>query len=395
MTNGMKWIGGLIAAFAAYIAWDWPFLHRYYTFSGDPMTVPVEWFQPRAPVAGGNAADLPSVAEGMATIDPSALEAAAKFAEEQNSSALIVIRYGRIEFERYWDGADRNTPHNPQSMSKTVLGLTMGAAIAEGKIASIDDPISKYLTEWSGQRRGATAIRQMLWMASGLEHMSEDYEVRLFSKAIRYNFGTDFEGHILDLDLAGEPGAKYDYNDDNTNLMGLAIERATGRRYPDYMSEKIWRPIGNRDASMYLDRTGGATMKSCCIFSRPMDWARLGLLVLQRGQWQGREVIPASWIDAMTTPSPKSAFYGFQIWRAPGDLWFEDQTRANGTVAKKNASEPFLDPALIFMNGHGYQRVWISRAHSLVIVRFGRKWPTEWDETRIPNTIIRGVRAGM
>lgn len=385
----------VVLAVAAYAAWDWPFLYRYYTFSGDPMTVPVDWFQPRAPVSGGNAADPENVAEGMATIEASALEEAARFAEAQNSSALIVLRRGHIEFEKYWDGADRSTPHNPQSMSKTVLGLTMGAAIADGKIASVDEPWSTYLTEWAGQPRGDVSIRQALWMATGLEHMSDDYEVRLFSKAIRYNFGTDFEGYILDLELEGEPGAAFDYNDDNTNLMGLAIERATGRRYPDYVSEKIWRPIGNHDAAMYLDRDGGATMKSCCIFSRPMDWANIGALILGRGQLNGREIVPSSWIDAMTTSSPGAAYYGYQVWRAPGDLRFEDQARTDGTVRKKNATEPFLDPDLVYLNGHGYQRVWISRKHDLVIVRFGRKWPAAWDETKIPNTVIRGIKAGM
>ncbi len=385
----------LVSAAAGYVAWDWPFLYRYYTFDGDPMTVSVDWFQPKEMVHGGNAEDLPLVPEGMATVDDMALSDAANFAEAQNSSALIVVRHGRIEFERYWDGAERDTPHNPQSMSKSVLGLVMGAAIAEGTISSVEEPLSKYLTEWAGQRRGAISIKQALWMASGLAHMSDDYEVRLFSKAIRYNFGTDFAGHILGLDLQAEPGARFDYNDDNTNLMGLAIERATGHRYAEYMSETIWRPIGNRDAAMYLDRPGGEVMKSCCIFSRPMDWARLGLLVLQRGQWEGREIVPSSWIDAMTTSSPGAPFYGYQIWRAPGDLRFTDITGSDGTLRKKNASEPFLDQDMIFMNGHGYQRVWISRKYDLVIVRFGRRWPAAWDETRIPNTIIRGLQAGM
>ncbi len=97
----------------------------------------------------------------------------------------------------------------------------------------------------------------------------------------------------------------------------------------------------------------------------------------------------------MTTPSPGAPFYGYQIWRAPGDLLFADVTGPDGTLRKKNASEPFLDQDMIFMNGQGYQRVWISRKYDLVIVRFGRKWPAAWDATRIPNTIIRGLQPGM
>lgn len=165
MTAALRTLGILIVLIAGYISWDWPFLKRYATFSGDPMTVPVEWFQPQAPVKGDAGEDLPAAPEGMGTIDGAALEAAATFAEEQNSSALIVVRHGRVEFERYWDGATRDTTHNLQSMSKTVLGLTMGIAVAEGKISSIDDPISKYLTKWSGEPRGAITIKQMLWMA--------------------------------------------------------------------------------------------------------------------------------------------------------------------------------------------------------------------------------------
>jgi CubicO group peptidase (beta-lactamase class C family) len=85
--------------------------------------------------------------------------------------------------------------------------------------------------------------------------------------------------------------------------------------------------------------------------------------------------VPSAWIDAMTASSPAAAYYGYQIWRAPGNYRYEDDTGPNGQPRRKTASAPLLDPEMVFFNGFGFQRVWISRAHDLVIVRFGRKWP--------------------
>ncbi|MDX2225093.1 MAG: serine hydrolase [Rhodospirillaceae bacterium] len=394
MASIRTWIGGAAAAVvvagAAYVASDFTLLARYATYDGDPMTAGVDWYQPKDPVIGANRGELP--AADRPTIDAAALDAAAAFAAAQKSSSLIVVRRGAIEREVYWNGATRETWFNPQSMSKTVLALMVGEAIADGHIAAVDDTLGKYIAEWRDDPRGAITIRQALWMATGLEQMAPDNETRFLSRGVRYNFGSDFVGHLLTLRQVEPAGTRFDYNNEVTNLLGLVVERASKRRYVDYLSAKIWQPLGLADAAMYLDRPGGVVMKSCCIFSRPIDWARIGLMIKDRGVWNDRPVVPSAWIDEMTAPSPHAAHYGYQVWLGSGYLRLEDQTRPDGTVRKKNASEPYDDPDMIVLNGYGNQRVWISRAHDLVIVRGADAWAPAWDDTFIPNTLIRGIR---
>ena len=366
------------------------FIRRYLTFSGDPMMVPLAWYQPREPVVGRVNDDLAVAAPAQRTIDPEALAAAVGFAGEQNSQALIVLHRGVVQLEQYWQDADRDTRFNPQSMSKSVLGLLMGIAINEGHIESVDDPVSRYIDEWADDPRGAITIRQALGMAAGLEQMASSYENSLFSRGTRYNFGDDFDAMILDLALVDPPGSRFDYNNEETNLLGILMERATGRRYGEYLSEKLWKPLGLESAAMYLDREGGSVMKSCCIFSRPYDWAKLGQLVLQDGRYRGEQIVPAQWIQAMITPSPLVDYYGFLVWL--GDGYIRRGESAPAGTDQEIAPDRYLTDDMVLFLGYGGQKVWISRRHQLVIVRATSRWPDAWVETRIPNLIIAGIR---
>jgi CubicO group peptidase (beta-lactamase class C family) len=365
------------------------YLQRYLTFQGDPMVVPLEWFDPVDRVVGRQDDNLPVATAAALTIDSRALEAAATFAAEQNSQAFIVVHRGVVQLERYWQGADRDTRFNPQSMSKTVLGLLMGAALADGHIRGVDDPVGNYIQEWADDPRGAISIRQALGMAGGLEQMAMSYENSFFSRGTRYNFGDDFNGMILELGLVDPPGTRFEYNNEETNLLGMVIERATGQRYASYLAEKIWQPLELADADMYLDRAGGSVMKSCCIFSRPYDWAKLGQLVLNRGRYKGRQIIPTGWIDAMITPSVLAHYYGYQTWL--GDGYVEPGSSAPAGSDRAVAPDGYLTDDMIVFLGFGGQRVWISPRHELVIVRGTARWPVSWVETRIPNLIIKGL----
>jgi CubicO group peptidase (beta-lactamase class C family) len=366
------------------------FIRRYLTFAGDPMLVPMTWYQPTETVAGRVNDDLLLATAEQLSIDPAALEQAAQFAAQQNSQALIVLHRGVIQLERYWQGADRNTRFNPQSMSKSVLGLLMGIAINEGFIESVDDPVGDYIHEWADDPRGAMTIRQVLGMAGGLEQMAASYENSLFSRGTRYNFGDDFDSMILDLELVDPPGSRFEYNNEETNLLGILLERATRRRYADYLSEKLWQPLGLADADMYLDREGGSVMKSCCIFSRPYDWAKLGQLVLQGGHYDDAQIVPAEWIDLMITPSPLVSYYGFKVWL--GDGYIKQGESAPPGTDQETAPDRYLADDMVLFLGYGGQKVWISRRHQLVIVRGTSAWPESWVETRIPNLIVAGIR---
>jgi CubicO group peptidase (beta-lactamase class C family) len=272
----------------------------------------------------------------------------------------------------------------------------VGVAIADGSLPGVDAPIGRWLTEWVGDPRGAITIRQLLTMSSGLAQITGDYGYRLVPEnpGLRQNFGDDFLGPALDLKLVGTPGAKFDYNNNATLLLSVVLQRATGRRYADYLSAKLWKPLELSDAFVYLDRPGGQPMTSCCVLSRAEDWLAIGRLILARGKGpDGRQLVPAQWIDAMVAPSPANPRYGFQIWR--GDQRVGGQPAPvvqPGTDVWQ--SERFLDPKTVFLLGYGYQRVWVLPTQGIVIVRMGRQWPGAWDEAAIPNAVVRALGAG-
>jgi len=133
-------------------------------------------------------------------------------------------------------------------------------------------------------------------------------------------------------------------------------------------------------------------MTACCMLASAMDWARVGLLMKDRGLVRGEPVLPAAWIDEMTTPSAQYAGYGYFTWLGAGigDL------RQGSDDRERPQSEPFLAPDLFMLLGRGGQRVYVSRELDLVIVRLGPHNGMEplkagWDNARLPNIIIRGL----
>jgi CubicO group peptidase (beta-lactamase class C family) len=364
-------------------------LASYLAGGYDPLTVPVDWYDPVETVSGGNPATIRRV-ETNDGVEASALEAAAKWAEAQNSSALLVQQDGRLILERYWQGTGRDTRFNSQSMAKTVLALIVGQAIAAGHIRSVDDPVSRYIRQWQGDPRGAMTIRHMLTMSSGLAHIEGDhgYAVVPENPAVAQFFGNDFIGPALKLPLTETPGSRFDYNNNSVILLGHALEHATGQRYASLLSNGIWQPLGLRDAALYMDRKGGSPMFSGSLMARPIDWLAIGQLMLDQGRFGARQLVPADWIAAMTKPSPAYKGYGYLTWLG-------DQTVGGppppfpGTVPWQ--SEPFAAKDVIILHGHGSQRVWIVPSRRLVVVRTGRQWPLGWDESVIPNLIIRGM----
>lgn len=355
----------------------------------DPLTTPVGFYRSIERVGGGNTPDPDLTAVTDRTIPAGALAAVKAYAKEKQSMALIVVRGNKIEFEYYGQGIGRDTRFNPQSMSKTVLALAVGTAVRDGFIRSVDDRIDRYLPEFEGDPRGAITIKNLLQMSAGMAQLGFSFEVTAENPLIQQHLGSDFIAPIYSLKLANEPGTHWDYNNNETNLLGHLLTVATDRRYTEWLSEKIWQPAGFRDADMYLDRPGGSVMMSCCILSRPMDFLRIGMMIRDGGKVGDRQVVPASWVEEMTTPAETWGGYGYQIWL--GDRSVAPTYPEDALPFTSWASEPYVAADTIVMNGFGFQRVWIIPSRDLVILRAGRVWPQEWDESVIPNVLVRAI----
>jgi CubicO group peptidase (beta-lactamase class C family) len=339
---------------------------------------------PLETVRGAPGEPLQAARPGAGSIRPAALDAAIAYVAPLHTQSLLVWQGGALQLEWYGAGYDRTSTSSPASMMKPVLALAIGAAVAGGRIRSVDDPVSAYLTEWAGEPRGAITVRQLLQMTSGL---LKDGPATTDPRGAELMLGVRMEEVLLQTPLVRPPGEVFEYNNTNSALLGLILQRATGRRYADWLSHAVWRPIGASDAAVWLDRPEGLARTACCLVATGRDWLRLGLLIKDHGKVGGRQVIDGGWIDAMTAPSPINANFGYQIWRASP---YAPMRGYGGGGSAVPASEPFVADDMVYFDGAIGQRVYISPRRDLVIVRIGRAAPS-WDDAALPNIIVRGL----
>ena len=347
--------------------------------------------EPFEVVQGDNSLSLPVAADADRTVDPAALEAARAYAAEFDSYSLIVIHGGVIQYEWYAEGWNRDRLTESQSMHKTLMGLAIGIAIEDQVIESVDDPVGRYISEWRDDPRGDITLKQLLQMSSGLDQYA--FTLNPFNDGLKWLNASDSVTPLLATPLADwPPGSRYDYNNLNSELLGLIVERVTGQRYAKFLEERVWRPMGADRAHVWLDSEGGTAHTSCCLATPAMDWAKFGLLLLQRGEINGNRIVGGDWIDAMVVASENAYWYGYQIW-----LGYEDPPFPPGAGSTQPiASEPYDARDTYLTWGRGQQHVWVIPSRDLVVVRLGPalgRQPIKpgFDVPRIPNLIMRGM----
>jgi CubicO group peptidase (beta-lactamase class C family) len=352
-----------------------------------PRTLP-GWIDVPETVRGAPDASWPGAAVAGRDLGAAGLKAAVAYAEKTRSLSLLVWRKGALQHEQYWEGFGPEDRSETYSMAKSVVGLTTGLAVADGAIGSIDDSAAKYLPAWRGTANEAITIRQLLTMSSGLEYHPFNYGPwqNPWDKGLRTFFGPHIVDSVLAFGGVRVPGATFAYNSANTQALLAVIERATGERYADYVSRRLWQPLGAAPAQLWLDRPGGSPRAYAYFQARPRDWLRLGVMIAQGGRFDGREIVPASWIAAMTTPAPRNPNYGFQVWLgAPAD---GKRAYNADTPARALHSAPYLAPDVAFFDGGGGHRVYIVPSRELVIVRTGAVNRPDWDDAVLPNALL-------
>jgi len=342
-------------------------------------------------VRGDKSYTIPEAKAGEYTVTQGALDAAVVYAKEFNSFAVLVIHGGKLQLEWYADGWSRERLTESQSMHKTLMGLFVGVAMEDGLIESVYDPVGKYIEEWHGDPRGDITLKQLMEMSSGLSQTG--FGLNPFGNELKWLFSADSVRWLLETPLADwAPGEKYEYNNLNSELLGIVIERTTGKRYAEYLEEKLWRPMGGDKAHVWLDHEAGTAHTSCCLATPAMDWARFGMMLLHKGEVNGNRIVSEAWINEMVRPSAAASHYGYQIWLGYDDPPFPEASGSTQPIA----SEPYLARDTFLTWGRGQQHVWVVPSYDLVVLRLGPALGSDpirpgFDVPKIPNLIIKGI----
>ena len=274
-------------------------------------------------LAQGTPVDLPTSFDFRGTrIDT------ASFLELTDTTGLIILKNDNIIFERYFRGTDAHTRTVAWSLSKSVASALVGIAVGEGKIHSINDPVTQYAPELAGSAYDGVQIKDVLQMSSGAR-WTEDYsdphsDVVRFGHAVA--FGRPLDAFAESLTREHAPGTYLRYNSMDTQVLGMVLRHATGMSLAAYLSTRIWQPLGMQDDAYYLTDRTGVAFAAGGLNATLRDYARFGLLYAHYGNWGGVQIVPADWVRASVTPDapqlmpgrrPSSAEfwgYGYQWW---------------------------------------------------------------------------------
>lgn len=284
--------------------------------------------------------------------------------EHEQTASFLILRNDTIVYEYYGTEFDSSSILPSFSVSKVFLSALTGIAIAEGKIKSTAQTVGTFLPELPDSGVRQIRILDLLNMRAGLD-FTESYG-NPFALMPKFYYGRNLEKYARNLQLKRVPGTGYEYQSAASLLLGMIIERACGKPLNQLLEEKIWQPLGMESEAFWnIDSRKHQTIKSfCCLNARTRDFARFGRLYLHKGNWNGRQVVPAGWVETsmrILNDSRDSQDYPYTYqWR----------------VCHEQA---------IFAKGVLGQYIYVYPGKNIVIVRFGKKagsmhWPALFKE---------------
>lgn len=272
--------------------------------------------------------------------------------------AYLIIKNDSIWYENYSDGYDQNSLTNSFSMAKSITTALAGKAISDGFITSLDQPVSDFYPQFANPDFPPLTVGDLSSMASGLD-WDEDY-YNPFSVTARAYFGKDIRQVALNMKLIKPPGTQFEYLSGNTILLGMVVEKATGKTLSQYLSESFWQPMGMKnDALWQLDsKESGMEKAYCCIASNARDFARFGKLFKAHGEWYGEQILDSAFVaTAIQARFEESPQYGHGLWLSN-----------------------FKDKEIFYLRGVLGQYVIVIPEDQLIIVRLGHNLIKREDE---------------
>ena len=256
--------------------------------------------------------------EGPAAVLP---KEAKQWIKDRNVTAMVVLKNGQLVHEGYYLGTRPEDLRISWSVAKSFLSALFGVLQAEGAFASLDDPVEKYAPLLKGSAYEGVTIRDVLTMSSGVA-FNEDYldfnsDINKMGRVLALGGSMDEFAANLKLREA-EPGSRWHYVSVDTHVLGMVIRGATGNDIPELLETRILAPMGFEEAPYYLTDGLGVSFVLGGLNVMTRDYARFGQMIAQGGLWQGKQVVPADWVKASTSPQAKDgSAYGFQWWIPP------------------------------------------------------------------------------
>ncbi len=245
-----------------------------------------------------------------------------QYMADQRLAGLVVLQDGKIRLEEYRMDFGPDDRWTSFSVAKSLVSSLVGAAIKDGAIKSLDDPLTDYIPELTGSGYDGVTVEQLLTMTSGVR-WNEDYEDK-DSDVARFNTTKSKDGvdpvilYMKTLVNEAKPGTRWQYNTGETNLIGVLVAKATGKSLSEYLSEKVWQPYGMAKDAVWILNDGGKEIGGCCISATTRDFALFGQFAMNGGKIGENQVVPVGWYDKAGTKQAdigvEGRGYGYQWW---------------------------------------------------------------------------------
>jgi len=243
-------------------------------------------------------------------------------------TGFLILKDDQIIFEKYFYGADQNSRFISNSVGKSITSTLFGVALEEGKIASVDDLVIKYVPELKGSAFERVTLKQTLEMATGIIASEDAFDpnstVHLMDESVLHGKPSFMQVlKMLKENPNEKPGSTFNYTSLNTEVLGFVIEKATGMPLNKYLEEKIWKKIGTQsDAFFYRAKAQPDQCAFGCFNSTVRDYGRFGLMMMNGGTLAGNQVVSENWVKEATTPAKfatplqdsENLGYGYQWW---------------------------------------------------------------------------------
>ena len=272
-----------------------------------------------------------------------------KLHKSQGTVAYVIIKNDSLIYEAYYDNYSENSKSNSFSMAKSYVCGLLGKAIMEGYIENLEQPVGDFFPQYSEGLSSKVTVGDLASMASGSSWKENYYwPINITAKAY---YGKELEETIFGVSTVKTPGQSFEYSSGDTQLLAMVIEKATGKKLYDYLSESLWIPLeSENDALWQIDSETNDLVKAyCCIASNAKDFARLGKLYKDFGRWKGAQILDSAFVAKSIKPRFKdSPQYGYGFW----------------LIAQN-------DKSFFMMEGHLGQCVIVSPSDNLIVVRLG------------------------